>query len=203
MLTVATGTASQLPHGLDTALAAYRYAVFIQSLQWQVPVANGLERDQFDRDDTLYVVASDSLRKVCGCARLLPTTKAYLLDEVFPGLMNGNPAPRTPDVWELSRFSTMAPHEASVPSREEARRRFCLLFASVVIVASAQGARRLITFTALGVERILRTIGIHAHRVGPPRMIDDKPVLALWIELDDQTRKALSLPMLSSTTVRH
>lgn len=202
MLTVATGTASELPIGLEKALAIYRYGVFIQSLKWQLPVEEGLERDQFDRSDTLYVVASDAQGNVCGCARLLPTTKSYLLDEVFPGLMNGAPAPHASDTWELSRFSTMTLGATAVPTREEARRRFCSLFASVVQVASAQGATRLITFTALGVERILRGIGMHAHRVGPPQMIDDKPVLALWIELDDQTRQSLDLPAIELTVTK-
>jgi len=203
MHTVETGTRNELPKGLESALAAYRYEVFIKTLQWQLPVENGLERDQFDRPDTLYVVAADASGNVCGCARLLPTTKAYLLDEVFPGLMNGAPAPHSPDTWELSRFSTMAPSETSVPSKEEARRRFCSLFAAVVEVASTRGATRLITFTAMGVERILRSIGMHAHRVGPPQMIDNKPVLALWIELDDQTRTSLGLPLSPAIGVEH
>lgn len=105
MLTVATGTASQLPLGLETALAVYRYEVFIKSLKWQLPVDNGMERDQFDRPDTLYAVASNASGKVCGCARLLPTTKAYLLDEVFPGLMDGAPAPRSPYLGVVALFN--------------------------------------------------------------------------------------------------
>lgn len=44
---------------------------------------------------------------------------------------------------------------------------------------------------------------MHAHRVGPPQMIDDKPVLAMWIELDDQTRKALGLSVIPMTVIKH
>jgi N-acyl-L-homoserine lactone synthetase len=203
MLTVVSGIKSQLSPGLELELAAYRYEIFIQTLHWQLPVENGLERDQFDRPDTLYVIARDAREMVCGCARLLPTTQAYLLDEVFPGLMNGAPAPHAPDVWELSRFSTKAPSETPAISRDEARRRFCVLFAAVVEAAIGQGATRLITFTAMGVERILRSIGMHAHRVGPPQLIDGEPVLALWIELDDQTRQALHLPLTESSALSH
>ena len=194
MLTVVSGTRSQLSPGLEVALASYRYEIFIEALHWQLPVENRLERDQFDRPDTLYVIARDACESVCGCARLLPTTQAYLLDEVFPELMCGAPAPHASDVWELSRFSTKATGETFTPSREEARRRFCVLFAAVVEAAIERGATRLITFTAMGVERILRSIGMHAHRVGPPQLIDDEPVLAIWIELDDQTLRALNLP---------
>ncbi|WP_305775356.1 acyl-homoserine-lactone synthase [Rhodanobacter sp. C01] len=203
MLTMTAGRGSQLSPDLEVALATYRYEVFIETLHWQLPVENGLERDQFDRPDTLYVIARDARGSVCGCARLLPTTRPYLLDEVFPGLMNGAPAPHAPDAWELSRFSTKAIAEEGTPPREEARRRFCALFAAVVEAAIEQGASRLITFTAMGVERILRSIGMHAHRVGPPQLIDGEPVLALWIELDDQTRRALQLPETESTGIPH
>ena len=203
MLTVMAGMGSQLSPDLEVALAAYRYEVFIETLRWQLPVENGLERDQFDRPDTLYVIARDAHGSVCGCARLLPTTQPYLLDEVFPGLMSGAPSPHALDVWELSRFSTMAIGEDSTPPRDEARRRFCALFAAVVRAAIEQGATRLITFTAMGVERILRSIGMHAHRVGPPQLIDGEPVLAMWIELDDQTRQALQLPLTESKGVPH
>ncbi|MEP6906403.1 MAG: acyl-homoserine-lactone synthase [Pseudoxanthomonas sp.] len=203
MLTMLAGTRNELPVGVELELASYRYEVFIETLHWQLPVVDGLERDQFDRPDTVYVVAKDEIGTICGCARLLPTTRAYLLDEVFPHLMNGAPAPHSANVWELSRFSTKAGRDASVLSRDEARRRFCVLFASVVEAALEHGATRLITFTAMGIERILRSIGLHAHRVGPPQLIDDEPVLALWIELDATTFQALNIHTDAAACVSH
>lgn len=194
MLTVLTGTKSQLPHNVERELANYRYEVFIKALQWQLSAVDDLEFDKFDGPHTLYVIAKDADGLICGCARLLPTTEAYLLGEVFPGLLSGEPAPHTSDVWELSRFSTKVTGELSQLSRDEARKRFCVLFAAVVEAALEKGAVRLITFTAMGIERILRSIGLHVHRVGPPQWIDGRASLALWIELDDQTCSALQLP---------
>ena len=202
-MTVLSGTKSQLSTNVEAELASYRYEIFVQTLQWQLPAENGREFDQFDRPDTHYIIARDSLGLICGCARLLPTTRPYLLDEIFPGLMNGQPAPHDTEVWELSRFSTKGTGELAPPSREDARARFCTLFAAVVEAAMAQGATRLITFTAMGVERILRSIGMHAHRVGPPQMIDDKPVLAMWIELDEQTCRSLGVSWRARATVSH
>lgn len=203
MMTVLSGTKSQLSSSVEAELAGYRYEIFVETLQWQLPAENGREFDQFDRPDTHYVIARDAQGLICGCARLLPTTQAYLLDEVFPDLMNGQPAPHDAQVWELSRFSTKGTGELNPPSREEARARFCTLFAAVVEAAMAQGATRLITFTAMGVERILRSIGMHSHRVGPPQLIDDKPVLAMWIELDEQTCSALDVPWRPSSELSH
>ena len=193
MLTVLSGSRSELPDQLESELAAYRFEVFIQELQWQLPVENGCERDQFDRADTRYVIVRNDANAICGCARLLPTTGTYLLGEIFPQLLGGVPPPHAPDLWELSRFATR-----SVPltrlGRDEARERFRRLFMAIVETSVSQGVRRLITFTAVGVERILRNLGLHAHRAGSPQLIDGKPVLALWIELDEQTHRALDLP---------
>lgn len=191
MLAMFAGTAGELPAGMEGRLGLYRYSVFVEELGWDLPTPPGSERDQFDREDTVYVVAQDERGQVAGCARLLPTTRNFLLGEVFPQLMNGLPVPCSPEIWELSRFSTRPGESGTGLAKDEQRSRFCLLFRTLVRAAKERGATRLITFTALGVERILRQIGIHAHRVGPPQPIDGKPVIALWIELDDQTGKAL------------
>lgn len=194
MFTTLVGTASCLGVATEMALAAYRHKVFVDGLGWQLPDArDGMERDQFDRPDTLYVIANDAAGNICGCARLLTTTKPYLLADVFPSLLNGHSAPASPDVWELSRFAIKSMDDTEILSREESGLRFRRLLAEAARAALAQRATRLITFTALGVERILRKLGVHAHRVGPPEMIAGEPVLALWIELDDQTRSALGI----------
>lgn len=191
VLSLFAGTFEQMPAGLDMRLGAYRHSVFVEELGWQLACQEGDERDQFDRPDTVYVVAQDDAGELCGCARLLPTTQGYLLGDVFPELMNGVSPPHSPDLWELSRFSTRPSTPGKALSRDEQRERFCALFRALTGAALQRGAARLITFTALGVERILRQIGIHAHRIGPPQWIDGQPVIAMYIELDELTAKAL------------
>lgn len=193
MLNIFVGTSAQLNAGVETELAIYRHRVFVEQLGWDLPTAEkGLERDQFDKPDTLYVVAKDAGGDVCGCARLLSTEQAYLLSSVFPGLMDGAPLPSSPDVWELSRYTTQGLNGETL-TREQQKERFAGLLKAVVEAASARGAKRLITFSYLGVERLARNFGLHIHRAGAPQMIDGKPVLAFWIELDQQTFDALGI----------
>ena len=192
MLTVTAGTPGDLQSGMETQLAAYRHKVFVEQLGWKLPLAEaGLERDEFDRADTVYVIARDNQGKVCGCGRLLPTTKPYLLGSVFPQLMGEQPLPCSTEVWELSRYSTQTV-EGNPPSHEESRRRFRVLLRTIVDTAIARGAQRLITFTVPTLERLSRQLGIHVHRVGPPQLIDGSPVVAMWVELDAQTLNALA-----------
>ncbi len=181
----------RLPEDVDAALAQYRHQVFVEQLGWDLPFADGrFERDQYDRHDTVYVVARDESNAICGCARLLPTTQPYLLRDIFPFLLAPDmPAPEAPDIWELSRFAA-SPDAAGDESASWAVRP---MLASVVECAARRGARQLIGVTFASMERLFRRIGVHAHRAGPPQRIDGRMVVACWIDIDQQTLDVLGL----------
>src|SRR5690606_14870461 len=92
-----------LPTRYIALLSAHTPEMIISQLE----TPEGIEQDQFDRPDTVYVIAVSDKGNVIGCARLLPTEKPYLLGEVFPALLNGLEPPASPEVWELSRFAAV------------------------------------------------------------------------------------------------
>ena len=70
---------------------------------WTLPDArDGRDKDQFDRDDTVYVLEFDDDRRVIGCGRVNPTTKPTLLSEVFPEYCEAG-VPNDPAIHEYSR----------------------------------------------------------------------------------------------------
>ena len=69
---VMSGAPEGLPQGLYSKMARYRHKVFVEQLGWGLQTQDGAELDQFDRQDTVYVVAQDDEGHVFGCARLLP-----------------------------------------------------------------------------------------------------------------------------------
>ncbi|AOJ07008.1 N-acylhomoserine lactone synthase BspI1 [Burkholderia mayonis] len=182
----------RLPSDLAADLGLYRHRVFVEQLGWKLPSASeGFERDQYDRDDTVYVVARDDDAEICGCARLLPTTRPYLLKELFPTLVaNDMPLPQSATVWELSRFAANAEDPTGSGNPAWAVRP---MLAAVVECAVRLGAKQLIGVTFLSMERLFRRIGVHAHRAGPAQQIDGRMVVACWIDLDSQTLAALGL----------
>lgn len=184
------GRSKALSPELETALAEYRHKIFIERLGWPLPVANGMERDQFDHPETLYVMVREQNGAICGCARLLPTTEPYLLSEVFEHLLAGAPMPNSSEVWELSRFAAASINPNSTVDTAVNTRN---LLAAAVKCAAEQGAKRLITVSPLGIERLLHRMGVHAHRAGPPMFADGKPIFACWIEIDEQTMNALGI----------
>ncbi|KVX84121.1 acyl-homoserine-lactone synthase [Burkholderia ubonensis] len=181
----------RLPHELAADIGRYRRRVFVEQLGWALPSANEIyERDQFDRDDTVYVFARNGNGEMCGCARLLPTTSPYLLNTLFADLLaEGVTPPQSAAVWELSRFA--ATGEAG--SAEAAAWAVRPMLAAVVECAAQLGARQLIGVTFASMERLFRRIGVHAHRAGSPKMIDGRMVVACWIDIDPQTFAALGI----------
>jgi acyl homoserine lactone synthase len=191
MLTAQFSRRSDLNPDVERSLAQFRHRIFIEKMKWPLPANGGNERDQFDRPDTVYVIASDKAGAICGCGRLLPTTSPYLLQEVFPQLMVGAPLPATAEIWELSRFAI--DNRDQKLTSDEAWAHTRQLVRSVVECAIELGATRLIAFSHIGNKRLLRRMGVHVNRIAPPQWIDGQPVLPFWIELDSITRNALGI----------
>lgn len=181
-----TGTSDTLPPDLLTGLSRYRHKVFVEKLGWQLQSQDGLEADQFDRPDTLYVVTQDDTREITGTARLLPTTRPYLLGEIFPQLLNGLPIPNADDVWELSRFAAVDFKAATTSALGQFSSPTAVgLLKATLTYAAGLGANKLITVSPIGIERLLSRAGFRAHRAGPPMIIDGHPIFACWIDVHE------------------
>ncbi|AOZ02108.1 hypothetical protein BKK81_22600 [Cupriavidus sp. USMAHM13] len=167
---------------LTDRIARYRYKVFVQQLGWRMPCGQEGELDQFDHPETFYVVAQ-SHSEIVGIARLLPTTRPYLLAEVFPQLLDGAAPPSSARVWELSRFAATPPHGArNGPLDHFSSPLAVALLAAALACAARQGAAHVITVSPLAVERLLRKAGFSARRVGAPMVHDEESLIACLID---------------------
>lgn len=176
------GRSGEISSMLINRLAGYRHKVFVEMLGWELQTQNNLELDQFDREDTIYVVAQDDDGHITGCVRLLPTTRPYLLGEVFPALMDGSPLPQSSEVWELSRFAAMdfnAPTMSDASGSSSAIAVGLLRYA--LKSAAALGAKKVITVSPVGIERLLRFAGFNTRKAGPPMIIKGHALTANWI----------------------
>lgn len=181
---VMSGAPAGLPQELYSKVAHYRHKVFVEQLGWGLQTQDGAELDQFDRPDTVYVVAQDDEGYVSGCARLLPTTRPYLLGEVFPQLLNGLLPPCSPDIWELSRFAAVDLNNPTSTIGQFSSPVAIRLLQESITCAASHGAKRLLAVSVIGVERLLRRAGFNAHRAGPPMCIDRHSIFACWIEIE-------------------
>jgi acyl homoserine lactone synthase len=77
---------------------------FHTRLGWEVSIdAAGMERDQYDALDPLYVIWQNENGTHGGSMRFLPTDGRTMLNEHFVSLLEGRPL-HNPLIWECTRF---------------------------------------------------------------------------------------------------
>lgn len=80
-----------------------RHRIFVERMHWEgIRKADGREIDEFDNDDAIYLLVTDE-GQVCGCHRMIPTTKPHLLSEVFADECEVRGVLRGPRVIECGR----------------------------------------------------------------------------------------------------
>ena len=91
-------------HG-DTWISQHRlrHRIFVERQAWSVPAYNNLEYDDFDTPAAVYLVRGDDQGRARGIARLIPTTRPYMVQTLWPDLLD-HPAPADPSIWEATRF---------------------------------------------------------------------------------------------------
>lgn len=86
---------------------AMRHRVVVKEWGWDIPGAlHGYEKDQFDTEQTVYIIVQQENGKVVAAARLNPTTSPHMMSELFSDYCNLQPFPVGNDVWECSRYVT-------------------------------------------------------------------------------------------------
>lgn len=201
MITVVSGTLHERQFVQQFAEPMYRqrYKVFYERLGWQVSVTNGREVDEFDDEDSVYVLTTDQRGVVIGGWRLRPTMRPYMLSNVFPDLLYGAKAPMDRSIWEISRFAVEAGNmrRPSYGFGYAAR----ALLAGTVQFAVKVGMTQCVMVVSVALERLLRAFGLKLHRFGPPMRIGRVMSVAVWLDVDLHTRSTLlgePTPMLAA-----
>lgn len=163
-----------------------RYEVFHERLNWEVRTQNGIEVDEYDDRDAVYVVGFDQeSKRVKASWRLRSTTRPYMLRDTFPQLLEDREAPATPSCWEVSRFAV--DHRAT--GGEAGMMRFKsltqTLFARSIQFGVERGIRQGIWVTTLGVERMARRLGYSLARRGTPQIVGCTTAVVQEIRIDD------------------
>lgn len=176
-------------HGLGAPLLDSMYRlrsdVFHKRLGWDVRVEDGREHDWFDLIGPHYVVAHDGDSRALGCCRLLPTLGPNMLRDIFPGLLDGAPAPASASIWEVSRFALCD---------EGSQGGFGFSGISSSIIAelfrfiAAQGADSLVGVTSAPFERMMRHMGLQVERLGAARRIGNVTSLAFSMPVAENLR---------------
>lgn len=182
---IGTLNSAQIDGALIDAVYRLRHRVFKERLNWDVHSVDGREVDEFDDENTVYVIAQNTATgEVDAAWRLRPTTHPYMLKDTFPQLLNGFPPPRERQVWEVSRFAV--DQDAGAQGGSSFSELTQDLVAHTVAYAREQGIERYVWVTSVGVERMALGLGYRLRRFGRPVPIGNVRCVANEIVMDEK-----------------
>jgi len=146
-----------------------RHDVFIKEKHWNIKSYNGLEFDQFDTEETLYLVELDEAGAVVATVRMNPTDRPTLFSEVFADMCHGGP-PKCPKTWELTR--------GAIAQNVRKSLHFGRIECATIEAALLWGVTK--ACGIFGVDLLMKKMrcGLDAKPIGQPRMIDGESHVA-------------------------
>src|SRR5882672_11815610 len=102
MVTLVVGATNPNARELLAKMFRQRHQVFVEEKGWKLKSYNGLEFDNYDTDETVYLMALTPEGEMAASMRMMRTDKPHMLADVFSDMCEGG-APKGSDVWELTR----------------------------------------------------------------------------------------------------
>ncbi len=147
-----------------------RKQVFIDELGWPLQADAGVEIDEYDSEEAIYLIEAQSPRApVTGSARLLRTDRPHLLGDRFSHLCASAP-PAGPDIWEATRFC---------PAPMLAR-----MIAAIMETALIFGTRRVSFVASAALAPLALKVGWSAKALGPTHRAGRERVRAFAADID-------------------
>jgi acyl-homoserine lactone synthase len=153
-----------------------RRDIFVVERGWTDFDRGIYETDQYDTEDTVYVVSIDASDNVVGGFRLYPSVLPHMLSETFAHMVDGRILQR-PDIFELSRLGLAQSARNS--------RTYCELFLGLLECGLALGLSGTTALIRTLRIPVVQTIGLSVIPLGLPREIDQESQTAILIEIDE------------------
>jgi N-acyl-L-homoserine lactone synthetase len=181
MVQIVVGAANPNARDLLTKMYRQRYKVFVEEMGWPLKTEGGLEIDEYDVDDTIYVLKFEKDELVASM-RMNRTDRQCMLTELFPGACEGE-TPRGADVWELSRGAL----SSTLRKSGYWGRIQCAFFEAALL----WDAKKAIGF--FSVDHIMKQmrVGLDVRPLGQPRVVDGEVNVAAEFPFNVETLQRL------------
>jgi acyl-homoserine lactone synthase len=171
-----------------------RHRIFVEKMGWEaLRKPDGIEKDQFDTTDAVYLILQDDDGHVIGSHRLLPTLKPHLFSELFPEMCNVHGVKRGANVYELNR--TCVDEDRLDPAKQEWARQ--QIIAGLVEFSYRAGIDYVTILTPLEVMFRYMLMGIEVKPLGLHKKIDGVNQAAVSVTMnkyaDDAVKAAFRI----------
>jgi acyl-homoserine lactone synthase len=163
----------------------FRHRFFVDHKKWTTLVkADEREIDEFDTPEAVHIVGFDESGDIATYTRLLPTTGPHLLSDVYPEILQGNPEPTGPDVWEWTRAAINPFKRDSGKGASQIKGEF---YAAVIETCLHLGIRALLVEAHPGLVTSAIEVGFHTRPLALPTEYRGEPVVPFFCEITERT----------------
>jgi acyl-homoserine lactone synthase len=164
-----------------------RKEVFVDECKWDIPHDDqGREIDQFDTDNTVYLLSCTEDDELVAATRMMPTTTPHMMTDVFSYLCD-NPSPVGPLVWEGSRYFVRKKFRKTERLRIAHTELLCGMMETCLVYGIEQFIFVINGFHASG----MIALGWDIVPLGAPREIDGKPIMAFVVNVRPEGLQAM------------
>jgi acyl-homoserine lactone synthase len=188
MLAVVTKHNAFLYRDALTQMFRLRHRIFVERMGWEaLRRPDGMDKDQFDTAEAIYLILMDEEGMVMGSHRLLPTVRPHLFTDLFAEFCNVKGIQVGPKVYELNRTCV---DEERLPrdKREWARKR---IMAGLMEFGVYAGIEHFTILTPLDILFRYLLIGWDIKPLGVPREVDGVKQAAVAVRVDEAALNAV------------
>jgi len=162
---VQAGQSDKIDYLID--MHRLRKRIFRDRMSWDVNISDGgLEVDQFDLPETIYLLALDDSHRVIGNWRLMPTTGPTMIRDVWPEFLETIDIPSVPYAWEASRFGVeVAECDDTDASLAKVTCATQELFCGLTELSILCGIRQIYTMYDMRIARLLKRLNCKPSKI--------------------------------------
>lgn len=158
------------------AIFRLRHKVLVEDLRWPgLSSRDGMETDEFDNAEAMYIGMTDADGEVVGCMRLNSAERITLTEKAFRHLIQFSPYPKGPDVLDVTRHIVLRRWQTSLRESLESFDLLCALFEFGI----AESYSRFTAVMDITLFSVLIQIGVEIDPLGFPQTIDNEECLAV------------------------
>ncbi|MCL4678902.1 MAG: GNAT family N-acetyltransferase [Alphaproteobacteria bacterium] len=170
-----------------------RKVIFRDRMQWNVDISKeGLEIDNYDLPETVYILARDQQNRVVGVWRILPSTLPSMVREIWPEFIEDFPLPVHEDVWEASRFGVYSYAQDNRTYVEQTRLTTAHLISALAELCVLCGIQEIFTLYNPQVGRAVRPLGFIPEAISAEHPVDGKPTIVGRFRMNEEMLARIS-----------
>ncbi len=164
-----------------------RKFIFKDRMGWDIDISSeGLEVDNYDLPETIYILARDEKNRVSGVWRMLPTTSPSMIRDIWPDFLEDFEMPSASSAWEVSRFGVYSYSNDIRASAKSGQNMTALLISGLVTVCNLVGIQDIFTMYEPKVGRAVSRTGFVASDVSQELLVNGNASVVGRFQTDAQ-----------------